>query len=132
MPDTIESGPATWTRSLRDQPAGPTDREAGANPWISRDSIDPAVRHAVTAKPAKIARLRNISNFAVQHGGHSRKPSSHAASDPLPVPPGRGLVRRSAHRDRGHRRAGAALDLQRLHDEGELVDVFRRELVELE
>src|SRR5215213_757770 len=35
------------------------------------------------------------------------------------------------HRDRRDRRARAALDLQRLHHEGELVHLFLRELIEL-
>src|SRR3984893_13982523 len=39
---------------------------------------------------------------------------------------------RLSHRDWRNRRAGAALDFQRLHDEGELVDLFGRQVIELE
>src|SRR5262249_49314290 len=37
-----------------------------------------------------------------------------------------------SHRDRGHSRACAALNLQRLRDERELVDALRRKLVQLQ
>src|ERR1700682_3748598 len=38
----------------------------------------------------------------------------------------------SPHRDRRYGRAGATLDLERLDDEGELVDLLRGKLLELE
>ena len=59
---------------------------------------------------------------------HQSQPARVAGAPPATA----SLIWTLPHRDRRDRRAGAALDLQRLHDEGELVDLLRRQLVELQ
>src|SRR5574341_2298350 len=69
-------------------------------------------------------RLSMASSRTKRHAKPTTKRLARARS--LPAAPRDELARPSANGDRRHRRAGAALDLQRLHDESEFKGARRR------
>ena len=113
--------------------ASPTSSDTATSQWLfDRTSMNGEMRifGGYFSDPLKSTGTFGIADVVLATEfpgtGGAAAPRRRAASPPHP-PPGGPLP----DRDRRDRRSGAALDLQRLHDERELLDALRRQHVQL-